>query len=261
MTTAPATVRDTLAFVRECKRGNDERKLTDRFLDGYLALFIGFYLVAAAAWLLDTDLTTQPFSFLDTVAWLPLLLFGVVWGILHFATWQGPVLFSDPELQWILGSPLDRHELVGLRLRRAAIIAAGAGGVGGAVAAVVAAAMTDEPIVSVFAVAVAAFASLSLLATALSWHVERRVRWTLLMSRATPVVVVVGVLIGVAVGTGHDTIALWSGPWGWATGPIIAAAGGAVPGWPVQALLLLVAVVAAVLWSRSAAADFAEEEL
>ena len=92
MTTAPATVRDTLAFVRECKRGNDERKLTDRFLDGYLALFIGFYLVAAAAWLLDTDLTTQPFSFLDTVAWLPLLLFGVVWGILHFATWQGPVL-------------------------------------------------------------------------------------------------------------------------------------------------------------------------
>jgi hypothetical protein len=50
-------------------------------------------------------------------------------------------------------------------------------------------------------------------------------------------------------------VVLWSGPWGWAVGPVVHGAGGRVPGWPLQAALLaaVAAVVALLAWRRAAA--------
>ncbi len=94
-----ATEREVLGFVRHRRREHDRRRTSDRFINAYLWMFVAFYLVAGVSGFIDADLTPDTGDFLDTFAWLPLVLLAVVWAVLHFATWQGPVLFSPPELQ------------------------------------------------------------------------------------------------------------------------------------------------------------------
>src|SRR6266498_4871772 len=55
------------------------------------------------------------------------LLLGLLAALRH-ATWQGPVVFRLPDVQWLLSAPIDRGALVRLRLARAlaAGVAAGA---------------------------------------------------------------------------------------------------------------------------------------
>ncbi|HEX8860888.1 MAG TPA: DUF6297 family protein, partial [Actinomycetes bacterium] len=52
------------------------------------------------------------------------LLLALLAAVRH-ATWQGPVVFRLPEVQWLLTAPIDRGSLIRTRLARA--LAAGAG--------------------------------------------------------------------------------------------------------------------------------------
>lgn len=257
---ATADEREVLAFVRR-RRKQHARRASDRWLNYYMGAFIAFYVITGVAGIIDTDFVPAPGNFLDTVVWLPLVLFGVVWGVLRFATWQGPVLFSAPEMQWVLSAPLDRREFVWMRLRRALVIAAVSGVIGGAVVGILADVLLGEDSLAVFFSATLAFAALGLMATALSWQVERSVRWSTIVNRVAPLALAVAALLAWAAATGHDAALWWSGPWGWATGPLVAVAGASVPGWVIQAVLLVVATLGALALAVAAAGRFSEEEL
>jgi Family of unknown function (DUF6297) len=256
-----ATEREVLSYVRFRRKQRSRRRTSDRLLNIYMGLFVAFYVITGVSGLLDTDWVPKPGSFLDTIIWLPLVLFGVVWGVLRFATWQGPVLFSGPELQWVMSAPLNRRDLVWMRLRRALLIATVSGVVGGAIVGIFADVLLAQGSVAVFVAATLAFAALGLMATALSWHVERSARWSTLVNRVVPLVLVVAALLAWAAANGRDTALWWSGPWGWATGPLVAVAGWSVPGWVLQATLLGVATVGALVLAVAATARFSEEEL
>lgn len=264
MTTSESTrasEREVLAHIRHRRKEHDPRRTSDRLINAYMGLFGVFYLVLTIAGFVDTDLTPRPEGFRDAIGWLPVVLLVLVWLVMRFATWQGPVLFSGPELQWVLSSPLSRRDLVLMRLRRALVIAVAAGVAGGVVTAVVTDVMIGEGLVSVFFVTAGGFAALALMATALSWHIERSVRWSAVVNRGAPLVLAITALVALGAASGYDSVVWWSGPWGWATGPVVAEAGWSVPGWVAQAILLLAAAIAAILSAVATAEDVSEEEL
>lgn len=258
---ATAGEREVRAYIRRRRKQHDRRSTSDKLINGYMWVIGAFYIGTAVSGLIDADLTPQPGSFHDIVAWLPLGLLIVVWAVLRFATWQGPVLFPAPELQWVVSSPLSRRGLVLPKLRRALVIAAVAGSVGGVVVAVLAEVMVGGVPATVFGLSVAGMALLTVMATALSWHVERSVRWSGIAGRSTPVFLALVALVAFGAAGGHDTAVWWSGPWGWAAGPIAGEAGRSVPGWIVQLGLLALAAAVAVVSATATAERFSEEEL
>lgn len=264
MTTGLAVIgteRDVQAFVRRRRKEHDKRRTSDRLINAYMAALGTFYVAVIISGFVDTDISPRPGNFLDTIGWLPLVLLMAVWGVIRFATWQGPVLFGLADMQWVMTSPLNRRTLVLLRLRRAFVVAGIGGAAAGVVAAVVADVMIGKGLVSVFAVATAGFAALALLATALSWHVERSARWSTIVNRGAPVMLLAAVLLGVGAATGRDTAVWWSGPWGWATAPVVAIAGWSVPGWAIQAALLGTTAIVAIVSAVVTAENVSDEQL
>lgn len=253
--------RAVLGDVRRRRRRHDPRSLADRFTDLYLGLFVVAYVAASVLWLLSAELPTGEFSLDDTLVWLPVVLFALMWGVLHHATWQGPVLFSAPELQWVLAAPFARRPVVLTRMVRAVLFAVVSGVLGGLVVAIIAASTTDSGFLIAWAASAPAFVAVGVTAVALSWHVERSVTWSVIVLRATPVFVALGALGAYAVATGHEVAVLWSGPWGWAAAPVLAASGASAPGWAVGLILLLALMVAAVVLAISAAGEYSEEEM
>jgi len=258
---ATATEREVLAYVRHRRKAHSRHRLSDRLINVYMWIILSFYAVTAVGGFIDADLTYTPGNYLDTIAWVPLVLLVMVWGVLHFATWQGPVLFTPSELQWVMSAPLSQRELVLMRLRRAFLLAGLAGIVGGGVAAGATAVMIDEWRFSVFAVATAGFGALALMATALSWNLERSVRWSTLFNRLAPVVLVAAALLALGAANRYDTALWWSGPWGWATGPMVAEAGWPTAGWGIQAGMLGLAMLGAIIVAVVTAGRFSDEEL
>jgi hypothetical protein len=269
------TEHEVRTFVRRRRRAHDPRKLSDRLIDIYtwfLATVIAGIVIAP---MVQGDLVPHPGAFLDTLDWLPVLLLGATWAVLRYGTWQGPVLFTTPELQWEVASPLNRRRLALMKLRRASIIAIGVGVVAGTLVGIGAAAMVRHDALAMTIAAISCLTALALLATALSWHVERSSSIARIVEVATPVVLTLVVGMAVAVARGLGTAALWSGPWGWAGAPVLAAGGRSVPGWVVLAALLGVAAVVAVisairtvdrisfeeLWQRSEARSSASAAL
>jgi hypothetical protein len=255
------TEREVQAYIRSRRKEHDNRRISDRLINVYMAALGTFYVGVIVSGFIDADITPRPGNFLDTIGWLPLVLLVAVWGVVRFATWQGPVLFGMADMQWLLSAPLGRRNLVALRLRRAFVLSGIVGAAAGVVAAVVADVMLGKGLVSVFFVAAAGFAALALLATALSWHVERSPRWSRAVARGTPVLLVAAMLLGVGAATGHDGAVWWSGPWGWATAPVVAVAGWSATGWVIQAILLGLAATGAIVSAVATAADVADEQL
>jgi hypothetical protein len=269
------TEREVRTFVRRSRRAHDPRRLSDRLINIYtwfLATVIAGIVVSP---MIQGDLVPHPGAFLDTLNWLPVLLLGATWAVLRYGTWQGPVLFTTPELQWEVASPLDRRRLALMKLRRASIMAIGVGVVVGGLVGIGAAAMLRHDALAMTIASISSLTALALLAVALSWHVERSPAVGRVVGVATPVVLVLVALLAVVVARGQTTVAMWSGPWGWAGAPVLAAGGRSVPGWVVLAALLgvaaLVAVISAVvtvdrisyeeLWQRSEARSSASAAL
>ncbi|MFZ0493557.1 MAG: DUF6297 family protein [Acidimicrobiia bacterium] len=255
------TEHEVRAFVRRRRKAHDPRRLSDRLIDLYtwfLATAIAGIVIAP---LIHGDLVPHPGAFLDTLDWLPVLLLGATWAVLRYGTWQGPVLFTTPELQWEVASPLNRRRLALMKLRRASIIAIGVGVVTGGLVGIGSAAMVRHDALGMTIAAVSGLTSLALLATALSWHVERSPSVGRVVDVATPVVLLLVALLAVAVARGQSTVALWSGPWGWAGAPVLAAGGRSVPGWVVLATLLGVAAVVALISAIGTVDRISYEEL
>jgi hypothetical protein len=255
------TERQVRAFVRRRRREHDPRRPSDRLIDIYTWFLATVIAAIVISPLVQGELVPHPGAFVDTLDWLPLVLLAAMWGVLRYGTWQGPVLFTTPELQWEVSSPLNRRALTLMKLRRASIIAAGIGIAGGAIVTIGAMAMLRRNLLGLAVACIGAFVALALLATALSWHVERSRSWTRVVDLATPAALVLIALVGASVARGLEATALWSGPWGWATGPVLAASGRAVSGWIALAGLLGVAATAAVVSAIATADQISEEEL
>jgi hypothetical protein len=256
-----STVREVLGDVRIRRRKHATKTTVDRLTDAYLGAFLALYAVSAVAWLFDVDLSGTSFSFQDTLAWLPVILFLGMWAVVRFGTWQGPVVFSGPEMQWVVSAPLSRKQLVLGRLRRAIVVAVAVGVLGGLLVTLVAATMTDVGRVGVFLNGSASLIAVSLIAVSLSWHVERSARWSALVILTTPLMLVVAALLAFGVATGYEVAVTWSGPWGWASASSIAATGGHLVGLWVQSLLLAVAAVVAVTSAVLTSDRASDEEL
>jgi len=255
------TEREVRAFVRHRRKAHDPRRLSDRLIDIYtwfLATVIAGIVITP---LIHGDLVPHPGAFLDTLDWLPVLFLGALWAVLRYGTWQGPVLFTTPELQWEVASPLNRRLLALAKLRRASVIAVGVGVVSGGLVGIGAAAMVRHDALAMTIAAVSGFTALALVAMALSWHVERSPSVGRFVEVATPVVLLLVALLAVAVARGRSMVALWSGPWGWAGAPVLAAGGRSVPGWVVLAVLLGVAAVASAVSAIGTVDRISDEEL
>ena len=180
---------------------------------------------------------------------------------LRHATWQGPVVFRPPEIQWLLTAPIDRAALVRGRLARALAAGAALGAVIGLVTFVVLEAELAVPSVPLLAAALLGPAAVGVLGAALGWLVERSRAVSLAVLRASVLVLAAAALVALLPGgESAAKVVLWSGPWGWAVGPVVDAAGGHVAGWPLQAGLLAVvaAVVAVLAWRRAGAITIEE---
>jgi hypothetical protein len=255
----------TLGFLRRRRRAHrSPQQRSDRFTGLYtvglytaIAAWTGFQALrqgpargGAALWLTGGGLAR-----VATVALLLALL-----ATLRFATWQGPVVFTAPEVQWLLSSPLPRAELVRARLGRGLLAGAAAGASLGLAAFVLLEAELAVPAWPLLAATLGGLVAFGVLAAALGWLVESSPGTARVVLLASPLVLAAAVAawLGGAVAAGTDP---WSGPWGWAAGPLVAAAGGRDPGWPLQAVLLAAVTVAAVAAAWRTAARVTLEEL
>ena len=254
-----------LAFLRARRRAHrSPQQRSDRFTALYtlglyaaIGLWIGFHVLrqspavgGSAAWLTGGGLARA-----GTTA----LLLGLLAAV-RYATWQGPVVFSKPDVHFLLGAPLPRAELVRGRLVRGLLFGGGLGALLGLGAFVLLEAELGAPVSHLLAAALLGPAAFGVLAAALGWLVESsasRARGLLL---ASPLLLAAAVAVGLG-GAAATSIAPWSGPWGWALGPLLAAAGGHNPGWPIQAGLLAAGTLATVLAGWREAGRITVEQL
>jgi hypothetical protein len=147
---------------------------------------------------------------------LAALLVTAQWGV-----YQGPVVYSVADVAHLLGAPLPRRGLAWRRLVRGLAWGAVAGAVAGALLLVGLAGRGRGVAAPRAAGFITGIAELGALGVAAAWAVQSdaaRERWA---ARAIwPAALVAAALAAAA----HDggagrTIALWSGPWGWAVQP------------------------------------------
>ncbi|MGW1995311.1 DUF6297 family protein [Embleya sp. NPDC001921] len=188
-------------------------------------------------------------SVLVLVAFTALLL--AAWD----ASWRGPVTPPRAEVDWLLALPVRRGAVLLPWFALSAgiwILAAVLAGLAGAL--VIAAAGLGG--VGVGFLAFAMFgAGVAVLAVTGAVAVERSRSAVDRLHRLGPALVfvlAVGTVQVAAAARGHrwrtlETVELWSGPWGWASQPVLAAAGEPVPLWPVALALTVLAVSAALV--------------
>jgi hypothetical protein len=179
---------------------------------------------------------------------------------LRYCTWQGPVLFSSPDVEWLLSAPLSHAEIVRRRLRRGLAVAAGLGGALGLGTFVVVEAELGVAAWPLLCASVGGLASLGLLAGGAGWLIECSPKRARIVLRTSPLAIPVAAALALAPTVVDSDVALWSGPWGWAAAPLIAAAGGSAPNWPYQATLLAATVLAflAIAWRSADGAPIEE---
>jgi Family of unknown function (DUF6297) len=202
---------------------------------------------------------------------LALLVFLI---LLRDALWRGPVTVPQATADWLLGTPVSRRRLLAPRFRWAAAGALLVGAVAGVVpaAALVALGLGGPSGGDVLRLAGAAALSMALLfalATGLGGLIERYPGTWRQVRVATPVVLAAAVVLaGLAAWAGLGalpaavaSVLLWSGPWGWAAQPVMAAAvhagpaaGNPAPWWPVALGLLAGTALAALIFADRAVA-------
>ncbi|WP_019546411.1 DUF6297 family protein [Streptomyces sulphureus] len=183
------------------------------------------------------DLLPSGLTAIGLVAFLLALADGV---------WRGPVALPRPDTDWLLALPIRRRPVL---LRWLGLAAAGwalAGALTGlAVALLVASAGLGSPHV-LTAAGSATGACAGLLAAAVSVAVQRSPRAPEQLHRLGPLLVLPCALVCLQFTAAYagrrlpllEQVESWSGPWGWAGQPLLAAAGAGAPGWPAAAVLL-----------------------
>jgi Family of unknown function (DUF6297) len=258
----PLEAGPVLALLRSYRRGRRVKSRWDRFTDVYtvvlFAVFAGF--LAFGALRESAVAEREAVRLIDELTrWSPTVLFLASVAALRYSTWQGPVLFSLPDVEWLISAPLSRAELIRSRLRRGLTVAAGIGAALGLAAFVLIAAELGVAAWPLFAATVGGLATLGLLAGAAGWLVESSTERARMVLRASPLVIPLAIVLALLPAVAAGGVALWSGPWGWATGPVVAAVGEQIPGWPYQ-VVLLVTLTSAAVWTAWRNADAAPAE-
>ncbi|MDX6338845.1 MAG: hypothetical protein QOG05_6185, partial [Streptosporangiaceae bacterium] len=246
----PDSTGATFALLRQLRRGRGRKQAASAAYWAYLAAVIvvsygGSLIVTSYRALRHPPPATAAAPRLlhaapAALAALALLVFLV---LLRDALWRGPVTVPQATADWMLGTPVDRGRLLRPRFRGSAAGALLVGAAAGIVpaAALVALGLGGRSGGEVARLAAAAMVSMALLfalATGLAGLIERYPgtgRW---VRAATPGTLAAAVLLGglaAWAGLGRlpsavAAVLLWSGPWGWAAQPVIAAAGHARPG-------------------------------
>jgi hypothetical protein len=169
-----------------------------------------------------------------TVAeWGPGIALVALAAIARWGTWQGPVVFAEADIGFLLGAPLSRRALAARPLARA--VALGAGG-GALVASVTLVGLggrgrgVDAGDVVGLTLGLAMLGALGVAGAGLvqcSARASRAAAFALPLSVAAGA----GLVVAARSGSGAQKAVLWSGPWGWAVQPVAsgtAAAGGAL---------------------------------
>jgi hypothetical protein len=249
---APAAGRERLRAVRAWWRVRRPGPTIGQRLDLLYTIGITAAILGALAYGTASSALAQ----VVTPAWLarfgPSIALAALLTTARWGAFQGPVVYSVPDVTHLLGAPLPRRGLAAGRLRSA--LAAGA--VAGALAAgVVIVGLAGEGrgiAVGRAAGLAVGLAALGLLGVAAAWAVERSSAWDRWTVRAIWPAAFVGVGLTLAAGAGRvgREVALWSGPWGWTVQPGTHARTAA---WAAALVLLgIVAIAAAAATLRTA---------
>ncbi|HWM39090.1 MAG TPA: DUF6297 family protein [Streptomyces sp.] len=171
---------------------------------------------------------------------------------LRNAAWRGPVLVDRPTAFWAVPQPVLRRPLLMPRLVTSAVFSALAGAVTGAVAGFLMAAGVNGSWPTGTAAGAWAGAVTGLGCVICGVFVERHDLLVARKGRRLFALVwaasagllglsVLSFLHGLPEWAGH--VLLWSGPWGWAVQPLLAAVGGSAPGWAFASALLVCLLV------------------
>lgn len=190
---------------------------------------------------------------------LPALLAIACLVVLRSAVWRGPVVVAPGDVAFLLTMPVPRAAVLRPRMAAALSLGAAAGAGLGALLWLVLAALLPAAPGPLAAATVGAGALLGVTATGTGWAVETDPRLARGLVRAT--VALVALAAAVAAIPALGPVARWSGPWGWAAAPILAAAGLDAPGWPVALVLLAAAAAALAVRSWRGAGDVTLEQL
>lgn len=266
MTAPPVATAPVTQYLHQRRRANRTgEQRSDRFYYAYVLALLGLALGAVVYGRLRAQ-PLDPVAAAELVArgrvWLPaaLLLAGVAG--LRFATWHGPVVFSPADVAHLLSAPLDRAALTRRRLANG--MAAGfLLGVGlGLMAFVQLQAKAGAAAAPLLAASVLGPGALGLAVAAAGWHVEcdpSRARRVLQLTPLSLPAVAALLVAGAGSASWPGNAALWSGPWGWAAAPVMAASGGMAQLWPLAATLLGL-LTAWLVWSAWASAGRAPTE-
>jgi len=270
----PDSTGPTISLLRELRRGRARQRVANAAYWVYLVVLVAALYGGTRIAAVLHDLQHPPLPTAQT----PRLLHATPYGLtalalllllvlVRDALWRGPVTLPQPAVDWLLDTPVDRGRLLRPRFRMSAAVAtlAGAG-----VGFVPAAALVGLGLgghsaghaLRLTGVAVLSTALLFILGTGLAGLVERYPASWHRLRQATPAVVALVALLGgltawAALGRPPPAVAdvaMWSGPWGWATQGMVAFCGGSAPLWPLAMALLGAAAVAALAGADRAAA-------
>lgn len=196
-------------------------------------------------------------------SWGPVVAALAVLGVARFAAWAGLVVPEAGEVAWVLTAPVPRADLLRPRVTRALTVAVLAGALAGYAPAWFVVASVDVPAAPVLLAGLLGGAALGAVAAAVAWSVQAS-SW-----RARAVLVAAPWLLVALAGLGVLAVAVpdartllgWSGPWGWAVLPLVAASAAPdVSGAGVAIVLafLSLVVAAAVVWSGAGVIPLAE---
>jgi hypothetical protein len=168
-------------------------------------------------------------------ALVALVLLGML-AVARDALWRGPVTLNVPAASWLLPMPIDRGKLLRPRLRTQLILGVVLGAVfGGAIAiTLVTGGLASDRFWPLLGAGAGSFAAVGLLSVGLGALIERYRTADRITRIVSPIAVLVTIALAVqsALGWyGHPVTTLvrvetWSGPWGWATQPLLAVTAG-----------------------------------
>jgi hypothetical protein len=235
---------DTLAHLRRLRAAERRRRLGGAAYTAYVILVVALVYVVPYVWyaLVQPDdggpARTPPAVTLGAVGVVGFVLVGFV----RDGSWRGPAVLDRPTTAWLLPAPLVRRALLVPRWRTALAVSAVAGTVAGLVAAVMLRVAAGGPagrVATAGAIAGLLVAVLGASAGLLVEAVEEgrpgrrgggQALWlgpVLVLAAATLAAVAPQASPGI--GDWLPTVALWSGPWGWAVQPLVAALPGTAP--------------------------------
>lgn len=253
--------RETLALLRQMRRAHLREQAGSMAFAAYAAVLLLFiYGGALLPWLrsLSHGTPRSPDAVAALAAAPPALVavqLLLVLAVLRDALWRGPVTVPAPTAGWLLSMPLDRGRLLRPRFRFSVALGIILGGLAGAaqgLALALAAAGLAHPVTTTSPAGALGpgglmglvwwgalgGALLGLAAVGAATLVERYAVGERVVRIAGPFVALVSLaLVGQAVLAWYrdvpawvSTVELWSGPWGWASQPVLDVAGRAAPG-------------------------------